>query len=339
MDFMYEYGLYLSKAITLVIAVVIIALVIASLATRDKDPLQQLKIKRYNKRIQAYADALHEKILNKKSLKAYKKNQKQILKKFQEDDEIQNRKRYFVIRFDGDIKASATKELREIITAILTTATPHDEIVACIESSGGMVHSYGFASSQLQRIRDAGIPLTACIDKIAASGGYMMACVANQIIAAPFAILGSIGVVTQAPNFHRFLKKHDIDYEQITAGEYKRTLSYFGENTPKGREKVREDVENAHQLFKKFISHHRPTVTIDKVATGEVWYGIDAKELNLIDTLSTSDDYLSKAAKEFNVYEIDFLKKKNISEKISDAIKHSSDYILEKCGIRDITNA
>lgn len=333
MEFIYEYGLFLAKAITFVLSIVVIAVVIAAVASRDKDPLQKLKIKRYNKRLQAYSDSLHENVLNKKSFKEYKKSQKHELKKNQTDDEAQTRKRYFAIRFDGDIKASATKELREIITAVLTTATTNDEVVVCIESSGGMVHSYGFASSQLQRIRDAGIPLTACIDKVAASGGYMMACVANQIIAAPFAILGSIGVVTQAPNFHRFLKKHDIDYEQITAGEYKRTLSYFGENTVKGREKVREDVENAHQLFKTFISHHRPTVPIDKVATGEVWYGIDAKELNLVDTLSTSDDYLCKAAKNFNVFEIDFLKKKNLSEKIGEAVKHSVDYIAEKCGV------
>lgn len=333
MDFMYEYGLFLAKSITMVLAIVIIALVIIALTTRDKDSFQRLKIKRFNKRIQAYADTLHETVLNKKSLKAYRKNAKQQLKKFQADDEIQNRKRLFVMHFDGDIKASATKELREVITAILTTATTNDEIVVCIESGGGMVHSYGFAASQLQRIRDAGIPLTACIDKVAASGGYMMACVANQIIAAPFAVLGSIGVVTQAPNFHRFLKKHDIDYEQITAGEYKRTLTYFAENTNKGREKCREDVENTHQLFKIFVSRHRSNVDIDKVATGEIWYGIDAKELNLVDTLSTSDDYLCKAAKEFNVFQVEILKKKQMSEKISDAIRHSADYILEKCGI------
>lgn len=333
MDFVFEYGLFLAKVITLVMAIVLVALIFAGLASRDKDPIHRLKIKRYNKRLDAYSETLHEKVLNKKSLKAYKKDQKQRLKKFDADDEIQNRKRFFVINFDGDIRASAATELREIVTAILTTANINDEVVACIESTGGMVHSYGFAASQLQRIRDAGIPLTACIDKVAASGGYMMACVAQHIIAAPFAVLGSIGVIAQLPNFHRLLKKHDIDYEQITAGEYKRTLTYFGENTKKDREKCREDVENTHQLFKTFVMHHRPVVQIDKVATGEVWYGIDAKELNLVDTLTTSDDYLSKAAKDYNVFEVCYLKKKPLSEKFNEVIRQTIDFTLSKFGI------
>lgn len=332
MDFVYEYGLFLAKVTTIVMAVVIIAIVIVALTARDKDPIHKLKIKRYNKRLRAYAETLHEKVLNKKSFKAYKKNLKQELKKLEDSDNQQDRKRFFVIHFEGDIKASAAKELREMVTALLTTANSNDEIVVCIESPGGMVHSYGFAASQLQRIRDAGIPLTACIDKVAASGGYMMACVANRVIAAPFAIIGSIGVIAQAPNFHRFLKKHDIDYEQFMAGEFKRTITYFGENTKQGREKCQEDVENTHQLFKKFVSRHRTMVNIDKVATGEIWYGIDAKDLSLVDTLSTSDDYLSSVAKEYNVYEVCYLKKKQLSEKIGEAMRQSIDYVFAKFG-------
>lgn len=333
MDFVFEYGLFLAKVLTMVLAIVIVALFFVALLSKDKDPLHNLKIKRYNKRLQAYSMSLHEKILNKKSLKHFKKAAKQTLKKFEDSEEMQNRKRVFVIHFDGDIRASAAQELRETVTALLTTANNNDEIVACIESPGGMVHSYGFAASQLQRIRDAGIPLTACIDKVAASGGYMMACVANRILAAPFSIIGSIGVIVSLPNFHRLLKKHDIDYEQISAGEYKRTLSYFGENTKKGREKCMEDVENAHQLFKQFVTLHRPTVQIEKVATGEIWYGIDAKEMNLVDELSTSDDYLSKAAKDYCVYEITCLKKKSLSEKMGQAVNHSIDYTLTKLGV------
>lgn len=333
MDFVFEYGLFLAKVMTTVVAMILVAVVLTGLASRNKDPTHRLKIKRLNKRLEVYAESLHEKVLNKKSLKAYQKKLKKTLKKSQSDDNEQHKKRFFVFRFDGDIKASATDELREIITAILTTANSNDEIVACIESTGGMVHSYGFAASQLQRIRDAGIPLTACIDKVAASGGYMMAAVANHIVAAPFSIIGSIGVIAQLPNFHRLLKKHDIDYEQITAGDYKRTLTTFGENTKKGREKAQEDVENTHQLFKQFVSRHRPMVQIEKVATGEIWYGIDAKDLSLIDQLSTSDDYLSAAAKNHNVFEIDYLRKKQLSEKIGQAMRQTIDYALEKCGM------
>ena len=109
--------------------------------------------------------------------------------------------------------------------------------------------AYGLAASQMQRIRDKKLKLTVCVDKVAASGGYMMAVVADKIIAAPFAVLGSIGVLAQVPNFHRLLKKHDVDFEMLTAGKYKRTLTMFGENTDKGREKFQEDIEDTHVLF------------------------------------------------------------------------------------------
>ncbi len=333
MDFVLEYGLFFAKVATVILGIIMVAVVIAALASREKDPLHRLKIKRLNKRLEAFSETLHEEVLNKKALKAYKKEQKERHKKMESDEEFQHRKRYFVLHFDGDIRASATAELREIVTAILTTAKSSDEVVACIESPGGVVHSYGFAASQLQRIRDAGIPLTACIDKVAASGGYMMASVAHKIIAAPFAVLGSIGVIAQLPNFHRLLKKHNIDYEQITAGEYKRTLTHFGENTRKDREKCQEDVENTHQLFKTFVAHHRPIVSIEKVSTGEIWYGVDAKELNLVDELGTSDDYLSQAAKEHHVFEICYTRKKQLSEKIGEAMQHSIDYALAKFGV------
>ena len=181
--------------------------------------------------------------------------------------------RVFVLNFDGDWKASAVNLFREEITAILCVAKPQDEVVVRLESSGGVVHGYGLAASELQRIKDHHIPLTIAVDKVAASGGYMMACVADKILAAPFAIIGSIGVLAQLPNFHRFLKKHDVDFEQITAGQYKRTLSLFGENTSDGRKKFQTEINEAHQLFKQFITEHRPQIDIDKLATGEYWFG------------------------------------------------------------------
>ncbi len=188
-------------------------------------------------------------------------------------DGPEQRKRLYVLNFDGDIRASATDNLREEITAVLNQSTEGDEVLVKVESPGGLVHGYGLAASQLRRIRDAEVPLTIAVDKVAASGGYMMACVADRIIAAPFAVLGSIGVLAQVPNFHRLLKKHDIDFELFTAGEYKRTVTMFGENTEKGREKFTEDLEETHDLFKDFVSENRPQLDIARVATGEVWYG------------------------------------------------------------------
>ena len=185
-----------------------------------------------------------------------------------------------------------------------------------LESGGGMVHSYGLASSQLARIRQANVPLTVCIDKVAASGGYMMACIGQKIISAPFAILGSIGVVAQLPNVHRLLKKHDIDFEVLTAGEYKRTLTIFGENTEKGREKFQEDLETTHKLFKNFVARYRPQLEIDDIATGEVWLGLAALEKELVDELKTSDEYLAERSKEAELFHLHYAEKKTLQERV-----------------------
>lgn len=206
--------------------------------------------------------------------------------------------------------------LREEVTAVLSVATSDDEVVVILESPGGVVHGYGLAASQLQRFKDHRIALTVAVDKVAASGGYLMACVAQRIIAAPFAILGSIGVVGQMPNFNRLLKSHDVDYELITAGEYKRTLTLFGENTEKGREKFREEIEITHALFKDFVRTHRPDVDIERVSTGEHWYGLQALELKLVDAVRTSDDYLRDASATADLYELTYIRKRRGLERI-----------------------
>lgn len=212
--------------------------------------------------------------------------------------------RVYVVHFDGDVKASHVDNLRLEVTAILTMATPNDEVVVCLESPGGMVHSYGLAASQLMRIRQRGIPLTAVVDMVAASGGYLMAAVANRVLAAPFALVGSIGVVAQVPNVHRLLKKNDVDVDVITAGKHKRTLTFLGENTEEGRQKFTEELEDVHALFQEFVKDNRPQLDLDKVATGEAWYGTRALDLGLIDELSTSDEYLMQMCAEHEVYEV-----------------------------------
>ena len=199
---------------------------------------------------------------------------------------------------------------------MLSVATRKDQVVIRLNSPGGAVNGYGLAASQLQRIKDKQIPLTACIDKIAASGGYLMACVANQIIAAPFAIIGSIGVIAQLPNFHKWLKKHDIDFELLTAGEFKRTLTVFGENTEKGREKFQQDLEQIHTAFRNYVMLNRNAVNIDEVATGEHWLAIDAFNYKLIDALKTSDDYLTSQMKDYNIYRVMVHKTPSFMEKI-----------------------
>ncbi|MBN6535513.1 protease SohB [Acinetobacter pittii] len=228
-----------------------------------------------------------------------------------------NNQKIFVLDFKGDIQASAVENLREEITLILATAKAgRDRIVVRLESPGGMVHGYGLAAAQLVRLRDAGFHLTICVDKVAASGGYMMACIANEIIAAPFAIVGSIGVIAQVPNFNRLLKEHNVDFELYTAGQYKRTVTMFGENTPEGKAKFEEELQQTHVLFKHFVEKYRPQLNVDKVATGEHWYGEDALDLNLVDKLQTSDEYLLALLPQHDVYVINTRKKATLGEKL-----------------------
>jgi serine protease SohB len=260
--------------------------------------------------------------------KARKKALKQAATSEKENHAADAKPRVFVLDFKGDLKASAVSQLRREITAVLSMARDSDEVVVRVESGGGMVHAYGLASSQLQRIRQKGINLTVCVDKVAASGGYMMACVANKVLAAPFAILGSIGVVAQMPNFNRWLKKNDVDFEMITAGEYKRTLTILGENTDKGRQKFIEEIEDLHLLFKDFVSQNRPGLDIKQVATGEAWFGQRALDLSLVDELMTSDEYIAKACEVSDVFEVKYVERKPLPERLGIVLQESMDGLL-----------
>ncbi|MCG2607270.1 protease SohB [Acinetobacter sp. SM34] len=228
-----------------------------------------------------------------------------------------NNQKIYVLDFKGDTAASAVENLREEITLILSTAKAgRDRVVVRLESPGGMVHGYGLAAAQLVRLRDAGFNLTICVDKVAASGGYMMACIANEIVSAPFAVVGSIGVVAQVPNFNRLLKEKHIDFELYTAGQFKRTVTMFGENTAEGKAKFEEELQQTHELFKHFVEKYRPQLNIEKVATGEHWYGKDALELNLVDQLKTSDEYLLGLLAQHDVYVIETRRKPTLGEKL-----------------------
>lgn len=319
MEFLTDYGLFFAKTITFVIAILFILTFAMAAKSKGKG---KLIIKKLNDRFQDFAETLNEEILPKKQFKAFLKQQKKLEKERDKNQDAHSTKRIFVLNFNGDIRANGVHHLREEITALLTIATPEDEIMVRVESPGGLVHAYGLAASQLQRIKDKKLHLTVAVDKVAASGGYMMACVADRIIAAPFAIIGSIGVLAQLPNMHRWLKKHDIDFEQLSAGEYKRTLTVFGENTNAARKKMQTQIDETHDLFKAFIMQHRAQVDIEKVATGEYWYGTQALDLQLVDQLLTSDDYLLLAANKADVYSIEYRTKKSFSDKLSGGVKN-----------------
>ncbi|WP_299769568.1 protease SohB [uncultured Pseudoteredinibacter sp.] len=351
MEFLSDYGLFLAKAITVVIAFGFIAAILASAKRGGSEEQGSIEVKKLNDQFDQYRDQLRSATLEPEAYKELQKEEAKQKKQEQKDakklakkkskqepakdtetneEADSKRQRTFVLDFDGDVKASPVESMREEISALLTIAEKGDEVVLRLESGGGMVHSYGLAASQLDRIRQAELGLTICVDKVAASGGYMMACVGDKILAAPFALLGSIGVLAQLPNFNRLLKKHDVDMEILTAGEYKRTLTMFGENTEKGRSKFVEELEETHELFKHYVSERRPELDIAAVATGEVWYGIKAIENKLIDEIQTSDAYLQIQAKERDIYQLSFTHKKSVAEKLGLSIEASIDRLASK---------
>jgi serine protease SohB len=311
MEFLAEYGLFLLKVMTLVAAIVIIMMagaVAGRKATQDHFEVENLNDK-YRKMANALRSAVMKKDERKKQAKDDKKNKKA-------EDKRASRPRSFVLDFKGDLKASAVSSLREEVSAVLDVATPDDEVVVRLENHGGIVHEHGLAASQLARIRDRDIPLVICVDKVAASGGYLMACVGSQIYAAPFAILGSIGVLAQIPNFNRLLDSHGVDFEQITAGKYKRTVTMFGKNTDADRAKLKEELEDVHTLFKAAVGRYRSALDLEAVATGEHWYGTRALELGLADEILTSDELLAQRAAERDLYRVSYKIKRPLQKRI-----------------------
>ena len=340
LDFLYEYGLFLAKVVTFCVAAIVVIgfLVMAGQNRRQLSKAGHIEVRNLNEEFEDMTDTLDHAMMDKFQFKQLRKSQekadklqtkqdkadakkqaKQIKAEgssvTSEDEVPAAKKRTFVLDFDGDVKASAVEFLRHEISAIISVAKVTDEIIMRLDSSGGMVHTYGLAASQLGRINTANIPLTICVDQIAASGGYMMACMANHITAAPFALVGSIGVVAEVPNVHRLLKKHSIDVEVLTAGEHKRSLTIMGENTRKGRDKFVEDLQQTHGLFKSWVKQQRPHLDIDKVANGDVWYGQQAIDMGLVDAVGTSDEVLQEAVKQSDVLLIEYVAKKTIGEK------------------------
>lgn len=326
MSFLSHWGLFFLDTLTLVVAILLTVAGIVAITTKQKSKEKgTLSIKKLNTQFKETMNIIHQEMLDKKELKSLKKTTKKLAPK----KENISKKHLFVLDFYGDIKASAVSTLRECVTAILLTAKPDDEVLLRLESPGGTVPGYGLAASQLQRLRDAEIKLTVAVDKVAASGGYLMACIADRLISAPFAIIGSIGVVYQLPNFNRLLQKKSIDFEQITAGDYKRTLTMFGENTKHDRQKVQHDVNEMHELFKEHVASHRQQINIDEVATGEYWYGTQAIKLHLVDQLQTSDDFILHAKDHFDIFLVEYKVKEKLGKKLSQCLSLCYTHLLE----------
>ncbi|WP_374030139.1 protease SohB [Bdellovibrio bacteriovorus] len=319
MDALQNIGIFAAQTFIILFAILAVIIVIALIASRAAGPKTEIQVELLHKRYKEFRNLLKSQTMTKNERKELKKKLKEE-HKAQETQSRDHEKKIFVLDFEGDIKASAVENLREEVTAVLTIATPEDEVVVRVESPGGVVHGYGLAASQLLRIREKQIPLTVCIDKVAASGGYLMSCTANKILSAPFAIVGSIGVVAQVPNFNRLLKRHDVEYKEYTAGEYKRTVSLLGEITEKGEEKFKQQLEETHVLFKSFVQKFRPNMNMSEIATGEYWYGDQALTKGLVDEIRTSDDYLMALSEKHQIVKVKFEQHESLSDKLTGII-------------------
>ncbi len=322
-EFLAEYGMFLLKTLTLVAAVVAV-LVAGAAASRKASQQEGLEVENLNKKYRKLAAGLRKAVMKRDEWKSEAKAEKEREKAQAKAKD--HRPRTFVIDFKGDLKASAAASLREEVSAVLDVAHEDDQVVVRLDNHGGVVHEHGLAASQLVRIRNRGIPLTVVVDKVAASGGYLMACVGERIYAAPFAILGSIGVIAQLPNFNRMLESHGVDFEQITAGEYKRSVTMFGKNTDEDRARLKEQLEDVHRLFKDVVAKYRPSLDLKKVATGEHWYGNSALELGLADEIKTSDELLAELAEERDLYRVSY----RIKQPLQKRLMASVDQVLER---------
>lgn len=316
MEWFYQYSLFLAKCLTVSFAFIFILAFSMIQKKKLGKSSNNIVVENLNDKYEEVEDTLYSAVLSSHEYKEKAKEKKASLKQFKKTHSS-NKPVLYVLTFKGSSDASEVSSLRKEISALLSVITPQDEVLLRLESPGGIVPGYGLAASQLMRLRDRNISFTVAVDKIAASGGYMMACVASKIIAAPFAIVGSIGVVAQIPNVHRLLKKNDVDVELHTAGKYKRTLTMLGENTEEGREKFQQELEETHILFKDFVLSQRTSIDIESVATGEYWYGTNAKEKGLIDEIGTSDDFIFTRLKTHKILSIASIKKTSLVSKLS----------------------
>ena len=325
-EFLADYGLFLLKTLTFVAAVLAI-IAAASAASRKAAHQEGLEVEHLNKKFRKMASGLRRAVMTKTEWKAEAKKEKEASKA--EAKATEHKPRTFVLDFKGDLKASAVPSLREEISAVLDVAEDGDDVVVCLDNHGGVVHEHGLAASQLVRLRERGIPLTVVVDKVAASGGYLMACVADRICVAPFAILGSIGVIAQLPNFNRLLDEHGVDFEQVTAGKYKRNVTMFGKNTDEDRARLKEQLEDVHTLFQGIVSEYRPNLDMEKVATGEHWYGKHALELGLADEIRTSDELLAELAQERDLYRLNYRLKQPLQKRLMSGVDGALQFMDE----------
>lgn len=234
------------------------------------------------------------------------------------------RKTAVLLSFNGDINATEVIEFGRAVSMIVQMKDLVSEVYIIINSGGGVVNGYGLLASEIERLHYSEIETYALIDQVAASGGYMAACVANHVVAAPFAYIGSIGVVSEMPNFNQILSDNGINIEQHTAGKSKRTVTPLGKITDEDRNEFKKKLERIHRSFINHVSHYRNINDADEnknsiIFSGDYWIAEETVELELglVDEISTSQEFLLDKMKEYNIIEITFQENKTKKSKLS----------------------
>lgn len=201
-----------------------------------------------------------------------------------------------VLRFEGDTMATGRQDFARMVDEVLHNKERIQRVIVVVNSPGGGVSVYGQMFAGMERMRNAGVDVTACVDTYAASGGYLMSVPAQRIIAAPFAMVGSIGVVSEFMNFNKLLRRLGVEPMTITAGELKRTVTPLSEVTEENKAAYKAQLEAIHRQFIAVVKKYRE-VDADRVCTGNHWTAAESVELklNLVDGLATSQEYLFEA--------------------------------------------
>ena len=330
LDVLLDYSLFLAQSVTVVMAVGAIVLIIVAATRKGAQAPEGIEVKRLNDRFEELTRPLEATALPRKAFKAALRERKKARKQERKKAVDEPQPRIYVLDFKGDLRASAGSGLREEVSAILGIARAGEQVLLRLENAGGLVHEHGFAASQLARLKGHGLKLTVAVDKVAASGGYMMACIGDEILAAPFAVLGSIGVLAQIPNVNRLLEDHGVDVEMFKGGRYKRTVTVLGRNTEEDREKFQSEIDEIHALFKQFVTEHRPALDMNRVATGEHWFGKDAAALGLCDTIGTSDDCLMSRREDAQLLRVRYRRRESLGKRLSHAVRDAPAVALER---------
>jgi signal peptide peptidase SppA len=202
------------------------------------------------------------------------------------------------VKLHGVITPAPTPLGRGVINlatldSALSRAFAHDRLRAValsINSPGGSPTQSALVADRIRLLADEKrVPVLAFCEDVAASGGYWLACAADEIIAHPTSLVGSIGVISQGFGLHGLLERFGVERRLYTAGANKARLDPFLPEREDDVVWLKGMQTELHEMFREWVCSRRG----DKLAaeqdlfTGEVWTGRKAAELGLVDRLGT----------------------------------------------------